>query len=884
MKNNALTFISVLFTSFTFSQALPPVSVCVGVDATVCLGQTVTINDCGNLGGASAGGSGAPYTISTIPYTPDPYTAGTQVTLSDDSQTGLLNIGFNFCYYGNTYSQFIIGANNFITFSAGGSATWVTTPIPNPGTVPKNAIMGPWQDINPGVGGTVRYQVYGVAPFRRLVVSWNNIPMFSCTGQLYTSQIVIYETTNIIETFIQNKSICSTWNSGNAVHGLHNINGTSAVTVTGRNNTQWTATNEGLRFNPGALGVEWASTTGATFPYNNGVLNLTIIPPGTTGYFLRSTCGGVGSISDTTFITRVSASVTATATPDICSSGIGTVTANPGNGTAPFQFSWPTLAASTQTVNNVNGGTYSVFMLDANNCPATATVTVGNTPANYTNSSTVVTCPGAADGTATASMVPPLGNLTYLWNDPAGQTTETATGLTAGNYTCVITSDIGCVGTINVTVGQIPGMIATLANKVDVTCNSSNDGILAYTITQGTPTYTYSWDNSTSAAASATDLYAGIHTLTITDANNCVITITDTIGEPDSLSIAFLTPPTQICPEDQITLSVTGLGGSSPYTFIWSENGNVIGTGTSISVDPLNTNTAYCVEITEACGSPTTDSCTVIFFPTAIQPILTPNKLEDCTPSVFEFYNNSVNGSEIATTFITFSDGNSYLLNGTDSVSNLFIQPTFYSAGMTVTSIYGCVYTDTFTNLINVKPLPTPDFTFSSNPATFFETNIQLQDRSSADVIAWEWISPNSSPALSYLKNPVFTFPEGIVGSYPITLIVTTPNGCSDSITYTMQIVEDVLFYAPNSFTPDGDEYNQAWGVSIGGLDIYRFDLYIFNRWGEMIWESHNPAEKWDGTYKGKLVPTGTYVWRASAKSAINDGKYEFNGYINVLK
>lgn len=878
--------IFILCIALTFTQKLnAQITLCLGQDATVCPGQSVQIQDCGNIGGTIGLPSSAPYTINSIPYTPDPLNAGTSVTLSDDSQTSLIPIGFDFCFWGNTYNQMIIGANNFLTFSSGNSATWLTTPIPNSGFVPKNCIMGPWQDINPGIGGTVKYQLYGTAPFRRMSVSWNNVPMFSCTGQLYSSQIIIYETTNVIETFIMNKSICSSWNGGNAVHGLHNIGGTQAVVYTGRNNTQWTASNEGTRFTPGALGIEWANTLGQSFPYNNGILNVTTVPPGTTGYFLRSTCSpGSGGISDTTWLTTNTPSLTASSTSDTCSSGIGTVTANPTNGIAPYTFNWPALGQTTQTVNGVYAGTYLVQMTDAAGCTSNATVVVGDTPASFSGTTTVVSCPGGSDGTATAVMTPALGNITYQWDDPASQTTPTATGLSAGTYTCVVTSDIGCQGVVIVNVTEIPGMIASIANQSDVTCNSSNDGMIEVTVNQGTPAYTYSWDNSTSTSNIASDLYAGTHTVTITDANGCTIDVTGTIGEPSRLMVTYVTPDSMICSEDDITLTAIGTGGSSPYTFTWLENGNTIGTGTSITVDPLFTNTQYCVVLSEACGSPTHDSCMVVTFPTPIDPSITPNKLQDCTPGFFEFANTSINGAEIATTYFEFSDGTSIMETGSDSTSNTFEIPNFYSCNMTITSIYGCVYTGSFTNIIEVKPLPVADFTFSSNPATFFETSIQLQDRSTVDVIDWEWFSPGSTPSVSNSQNPVFTFPEGEVGTYPVTLRVTTEHGCTDTVTYIMNVVSDILFYAPNTFTPDDDEYNQAWGIFIEGIDVYQFDLYIFNRWGEMIWESHDKDAKWDGTYGGLPVPQGTYVWRASAKDRYNDGKYEFQGHINVIR
>ena len=223
-----------------------------------------------------------------------------------------------------------------------------------------------------------------------------------------------------------------------------------ATITPGRNNTVWGANQDGKRFTPTTPlntnnytvatvpyytvtsnsnnSIQWANTLGQTFPYNNGVLNITTVPPGTTGYFLSATaCNAlIGGVSDTTWLTRVSSSVTATSTPDICSSGIGTVTANPGLGTAPFNFNWPVLGPG-QTINGVTAGTYTVQMTDANGCPSTATVTVGNTPASFSSTSTLVSCPGGNNGTASAIMTPLLGNITYLWSD--GQTTQTATNL-----------------------------------------------------------------------------------------------------------------------------------------------------------------------------------------------------------------------------------------------------------------------------------------------------------------------------------------------------------------------------------------------------------------------------------------------------------------------
>ncbi len=130
--------------------------------------------------------------------------------MSDDSQQGPFNIGFTFCFFGTTYTQFYVGSNGWISFSGGQPTTFTTVPIPtaNP-LVPKNCIMGPWQDWHPGLGGQIRYQVSGVAPCRKLTVSWIGVPMFSCTGNQGTFHIVIYESTNVIENHIANKPATS---------------------------------------------------------------------------------------------------------------------------------------------------------------------------------------------------------------------------------------------------------------------------------------------------------------------------------------------------------------------------------------------------------------------------------------------------------------------------------------------------------------------------------------------------------------------------------------------------------------------------------------------------------------------------------------------------
>lgn len=186
------------------------------------------------------------YTVNQIPYSSKPLT-GTLVNAIDDATYGPFPIGFQFCFWGNPYTQFYIGSNGWVGFSAGQSPSFTSFLIPNTlANVPKNCIMGPWYDLNPGIAGAnpptpiqyIYYQTYGVAPNRYLVVTWNNSPLYQCIALRGTQQIILFEN-GLIENNILQKRICVIWANGTATQGLHNINGTQAIVVTGRNSTQW---------------------------------------------------------------------------------------------------------------------------------------------------------------------------------------------------------------------------------------------------------------------------------------------------------------------------------------------------------------------------------------------------------------------------------------------------------------------------------------------------------------------------------------------------------------------------------------------------------------------------------------------------------------------
>jgi hypothetical protein len=197
------------------------------------------------------------YAVSSIPFAPVAG-VGTAVALSDDQVSAALPIGFTFQFFCNNYTQFYISSNGFLGFDAGTpSGCCGGQLLPNAST-PNNVIAAAWDDLYPPGAGSVNYQTIGAPPNRKLVVNWTNIPYCCGATPAVTTQIIMYETTNVIE--IHNTSI-------NAIspgtQGIENSTGAAAYVVAGRNSAAWSATNDAYRFTPqvGALIWTWNPPT-----------------------------------------------------------------------------------------------------------------------------------------------------------------------------------------------------------------------------------------------------------------------------------------------------------------------------------------------------------------------------------------------------------------------------------------------------------------------------------------------------------------------------------------------------------------------------------------------------------------------------------------------
>ena len=213
------------------------------------------------------------YSIEQIEYDPEFPFSGLanpiSVNIDDVWSDPKVILPFNFCFYNQEYSQAVVSSNGAISFDLGNindngstddadECPWeFNLGIPNsqfPSTAePKkilNAIYGVFHDIDPSEGGQIGWEVFGDFPCRRLVVSYYQVPLFDCVSLTSTFQMVLYESTNIIEVYIETKSTCPDWNNGNSLIGIQNATGTQGLTPNGRNTGSWTTENEAWRIVP----------------------------------------------------------------------------------------------------------------------------------------------------------------------------------------------------------------------------------------------------------------------------------------------------------------------------------------------------------------------------------------------------------------------------------------------------------------------------------------------------------------------------------------------------------------------------------------------------------------------------------------------------------
>jgi len=422
----------------------------------------------------------------------------------------------------------------------------------------------------------------------------------------------------------------------------------------------------------------------------------------------------------------------------------GNITTSATGGTGALTYSWFPGMQTTTSITGQCSGNYTLTITDANGCVLTTTFTIGeNSILTSTVTSTNDSCNGSCDGTAT--VVVSGGTLPYTYAWTGGQTTSTATGLCAGTFTITVTDAIGCIHSNSVIITEPASLVSNISG-VNPLCNGDCNGSVSSAPTGGTPPYTYLWSNGCATSA-CTGLCAGTYTLTLTDANNCLVTATVTLTAPAPITLTDVVTNANCTNTCDGSIDITPSGGTIPYTFLWS---NAM---TTEDVSGLCAG-IYSVTITDANGCSFTDSMTVGVITLVIADAGINQSF--CAGGTATLCSNSINADSIQW----------YQLPGWTFIGNTNCINQNPPVGVTSFALIAfnlpCSDTDTVNVTVNAYPV-----LVSSNDTTICQGDSVLVCSSGAGIFMWYqlplWI-PVDTAACIMVSPALGTTCYGIIG------------------------------------------------------------------------------------------------------------------------
>jgi gliding motility-associated-like protein len=593
----------------------------------------------------------------------------------------------------------------------------------------------------------------------------------------------------------------------------------------------------------------------ATFPNstylwqdNSNSATFNVTQTGTYSVAVTNSCG---TVSDNILVTINSAPILDLG-PDlsICVGQTFDLDATSPNTTYVWQDN------STNPIFTVSqAGNYSV-VASIGNCSSTDDVNVAvvSSPSINLGNDTVL-CEGES-----LILNATMAGATYIWQDNSTNSTFTVTQ--SGLYSVDLTSACGSISDA-IQVNFVPLPIVSLGNDTSFCAG----GAVLLDVSQANCTYLWQ-DNS--ILSNFTVNQSGTYSVVVTNTNGCSVA--------DQLNVVVNPIPLvsagsdlNLCQGNPITLS-----GSGANIYSWN---NGVSNGIPFS-PPLGT-TTYTVTGTTTAGCIDTDDITVVVGNSPTISFIA-DVTEGCAPLTVNLTNTTPGASSCVW---TLSDGS--IITGCGTVQVVFEQGGCFDVTLTAELSSGCYNSTTEFDYICVENPPIASFNTIPQQITTMDPSVYFNNTSSgATSYVWDF---GDSTQLSTLTNPEYQYPFGIANSYPVMLIATTPFGCSDTAYSYIQVLEELIYYVPNSFTPDGDIFNQTFQpVFTSGFDPFNYNLRIFNRWGEVIFESADPATGWDGSYtfNGNVLPcqSGVYTWKIEFKSPENDEKKVINGHVSLLR
>jgi len=608
----------------------------------------------------------------------------------------------------------------------------------------------------------------------------------------------------------------------------------------------------------------------------------------------------------------------------------GQATVNITGGTPPYTILWSNFSTSG-TISNLCAGNYFVIVVDANLCADTVNFILTEPPVLNANITAVtqVLCTGSCTGTATVQGSGGTPPYSYQWSN--GQTTPTATNLCVGQYSVIITDDIGCTATATVTINNDNALAATVPVFTAVSCFGDCNGTATVFATGGVGPFSYSWnDNFNQTTQTAVNLCPGTYTVTVVDSQSpaCTTQATVIITQP-ALLTSTSTAVNETCGNAcDGTATAAPQGGTAPYTYLWNDPSNQSGqTATGLCVG------TYTVTVTDANGCTVQNSVTVLGPPPLVANAVT--TASTCSNVANGAINLTVSGGIGGYTFswnpggavtedlsgilfgtytVTITDGtgcqlvaqysvgtltnidadagddmmlcvgSSLILNGSGggfyswspagTLSNAFAanptaNPTETTTYVLTVSIGNCVDVDSVT--VTMYDIPPVD---AGNDVTI-PTGGTIGLNANGAVTGWQYSwTPEATLDNPGVTNPFATPLE--TTTYYVT--VTDENGCTNMDSIVVTVVPGIKF--PDGISPNGDGINDFW--IIDNIELFEDAIVeIYNRWGQMLWQSAPGYPiPWDGRYKGEDLPVGTYYY------VIRSDNFEqpFTGPITIVR
>lgn len=412
-------------------------------------------------------------------------------------------------------------------------------------------------------------------------------------------------------------------------------------------------------------------------------------------------------------------------------------------------------------------------------------------------------------------------------------------------------------------------------DEVEVQINDSEIGCpgdnisLTTSVTGGLAPYTYLWSTGeTGSAISISPTETGSYFVEVVDdCLNVVAYDTVIVNVPEYEPISIITSEdiVEICPNVNQSIFVEASGGTGNYVFTWTNaTGQVISFADSAIISPM-TSTYFVIEVNDECGSFATDT---IYYEVTSPPltlIVSPS-VALCPGDSTQLQVQAQGG---------FGSYSYFWPHSQETTPEIWVHP-FSTTNYQIQVSDDCQTFFVTASIEIVVVKPDANFTVISEPLV---ENLPISFQNlTTNGFSYEWFFGDGGYSTDTHPNHVYDEP----GTYPVTLIAEDSKGCIDSVTLYVEIFNEYFVYVPNTFIPDGDRVNEVFSGSFIG--VQSVEIEIFNRWGQLIFSSTDIDFEWDGTYKGRKVQNGTYVWKLKVLPLNKVDKELFTGHVNILK